>query len=383
MRIFFSAGEPSGDLHGANLIRALKRRRPEIDCVGYGGERMEQAGCRLLYPLCQLAVMGFVRVFAAAHKFVWLLNRTRRYLCEERPDVVVLIDFPGFNWWVARIAHGQGIPVVYFVPPQIWGWARWRVNKMRRYVDCVLCSLPFEQDWYQAGGVPARYVGHPFFDELPAQTLDASFRSGQGARQGKIIGLLPGSRTQEVHHNLPTLVSAACLVHAGRGDTHFLVACFKKSHLHYVQKYLSDRKLPFIEPCLNKTPEIIEQAHACAAVSGSVGLELLYRTKPTVIVYRYQWYHVPVVAVLKKVKYISIVNLLADAELFPEFLTVHSPARAVSRHLLQWLDDEACHADLRARLRDLRNRVGTPGACERAADFLVDLVSPEVRRASA
>src|SRR4029077_12529964 len=138
----------------------------------------------------------------SAHNFLNLLLRADRTFRQERPDALVLIDYPGFNWWMARRAHQHGIPVFYFVPPQLWGWAGWRVKKMQRFVDHVLCSLPFEEPWYHERGVPgARYIGHPFFDEAPRQELDAGFLA-EHARGEPVIGLLPGSRTQEVHRNL-------------------------------------------------------------------------------------------------------------------------------------------------------------------------------------
>src|SRR5436190_2358766 len=184
MRIFLSVGEPSGDLHGANLVRELKQLRPDVECVGFGGERMEAAGCRLLYPLCRLAVMWFARVLANAPLFLKLLSQADRFFRLHRPDAVVLIDYPGFNWWLARRAHFHGIPVFYFVPPQLWGWAGWRVRKMRRFVDRVLCTLPFEEEWYRQRGCAAEYVGHPNFDELPRQRLDRSFVAREHARAG-------------------------------------------------------------------------------------------------------------------------------------------------------------------------------------------------------
>src|SRR5260370_27898214 len=191
MHIFLCAGEPSGDLHGSNLVRALRRLKPEVACVGYGGERMEAAGCRLLHPLCQLAVMGLIRVLFHGPRFLRLLWQANRYFRHERPDAVVLIDFPGFNWWLARLAHARGIPVFYFVPPQLWAWAGWRVRKMRRSVDHVLCSLPFEESWYRERGIDAQFIGHPYFDELPRQCLDVDFVASQEAKPGTIIGLLP------------------------------------------------------------------------------------------------------------------------------------------------------------------------------------------------
>src|SRR5207253_3018308 len=142
-------------------------------------------------------------------RFVGYLRLADRHFREQKPDTVVLIDYPGFNWWVARRARAYGIPVFYFVPPQLWGWASWRVKKMRRLVDHVLCTLPFEEEWYHARGVPARCIGHPYFDELAEQQLNAAFVDEQQDRSGTVIGLLPGSRNQEIELNLPVLVDAA------------------------------------------------------------------------------------------------------------------------------------------------------------------------------
>ena len=374
MRIFISAGEPSGDLHGANLVRSLRRLDRGIECVGFGGERLEAAGCRLLYPLCRLAVMWFLRVLAHAPTFLELLSRADRFFRHQRPDAVVLIDYPGFHWWLARRAHAHGIPVLYFVPPQLWGWGGWRVSKMRRWVDDVLCALPFEELWYRERGVPARYVGHPYFDELPRQRLDAAFVLDQRRRPGPVIGLLPGSRTQEVEHNLPMLLRAAGHVHAGRPDVRFLVACFKESHRNAVNAGLRRLGLP-VETCVGRTPEIIELAHSCVAVSGSVGLELLYRARPTVVVYRIGRIDLKVCRWFKTSPYISLVNLLVGKELFPEFLTDRCEAQAIAGHILGWLRDAAAYQAVRADLTALRDRVAHPGACDRAAQAILAAAS--------
>ena len=175
LTVFFSAGEPSGDLHGANLIRQLQERCPEIQTVGYGGPKMAEAGCRLHADLTALAVMWFARVLVNLHKFWDLGSRADRYFRHQRPDAVVLIDYPGFNWWIARRAKAHGIPVFYYCPPQIWAWARWRVKKMRRLVDHVLCSLPFEEAWFRRHGCNATFVGHPFFDEVRRYGYDEPF----------------------------------------------------------------------------------------------------------------------------------------------------------------------------------------------------------------
>ncbi|MCS6852568.1 MAG: lipid-A-disaccharide synthase [Gemmataceae bacterium] len=384
MRIFISAGEPSGDLHGANLARALQRLCPDVECVGFGGEHMEAAGCRLLYPLSRLAVMWFARVAAKLPTFLRALSAADRSFRHARPDAVVLIDFPGFNWWVARRAHFHDIPTVYFVPPQLWAWAGWRVRKMRRWVRRVLCCLPFEVAWYRDRGVEAEYVGHPYFDELPQQRLDERFVEEHQARPGRIVGLLPGSRTQEVERNLSTLVETARRVLARCPDTRFLVACYRPQHRQYVEAYLAGRGLP-ITPFSGRTPEIIHLSHCCVAVSGSVGLELLYRGKPACVVYRIQ----PLERLLSRpfitARYISLVNLLADAELFPEYLTDRCAAGPISEHVIRWLTDEEAYRHSREALAALRQRVAGSGACERAARQVLELAQQgkSARRRSA
>jgi lipid-A-disaccharide synthase len=370
MRIFISAGEPSGDLHGANLARHLQQLRPGIECVGFGGERMREAGCNLLYPLTQLAVMWFLRVFTNLHVFLDLLSKADRYFRYHRPDAVVLIDYPGFNWWIARRAHFHGIPVFYFVPPQLWGWAGWRVKKMQRFVDHVLCTLPFEEPWYHERGVDAQYIGHPYFDELGQQQLDQRFRGEQRMKAGKVVALLPGSRNQEVQRNLSTLLRSAARIHAARPDTRFLVASFKETQRQYVEERMGKYKLP-IETHVGRTPEIIDLAHACIAVSGSVGLELLYRGKPSCVVYRISPLDLWVCKRFQTSRFISLVNLLADDELFPEFLTDRCEAESIAAHVLRWLNEPAAYDEVRAELAGLRERVAEPGACERAARYVL------------
>ncbi len=370
MRIFVSAGEPSGDLHGANLVRLLKQMQPGVECVGFGGERMEAEGCRLLYPLCRLAVMFFLRVLTNAPKFLSLLSRADRYFRHHRPDAVVLIDYPGFHWWLARRAHFHGIPVFYFVPPQLWAWAGWRVGKMQRWVDHVLCTLPFEVDWYRERGVDAQYVGHPYFDELRLQRLDADFIARQRASAAPVVALLPGSRTQEVTRNLPTLVKAAARIHRERPDTRFLVASFKESQRQLAEAALRGSGLP-VEIHIGRTPEIIQLARACVAVSGSVGLELLYHGKPSAVVYRISRLDMAVARRVMTTPYISLVNLLAGKELFPEFLTDRCEADAVAARVLRWLNEPGEYAERCRELAELRERVAAPGACARAAELVL------------
>jgi lipid-A-disaccharide synthase len=394
MTIFFSAGEPSGDLHGANLIRALHERRPAIRCVGYGGPRMAEAGCELHADLTVLAVMWFLRALLNLHKFLALAGRADRYFRHHRPDAVVLIDYPGFNWWIARRAKAHGIPVFYYAPPQIWSWASWRVRKMRRFVDHVLCALPFEEPWFRERGCHATFVGHPYFDEVQQRRLDDAFVQKQRRQGGRLVTILPGSRTQEVEQNLRWFLKAAAIIHARVPETRFAVASFKPHQAEMARQVTADCGLP-IEVHLRRTGELIEAAECCLAVSGSVSLELLYHRKPTVVLYWINRFAYFVQGFFRRVKYITLVNLLAGDELFPDDLSPYDPAqpgadrvpfpeyltcedrsRQIAAHAIEWLTDEAKRQIKIAQLTDLKARVGHGGASRRAAEYILRELAP-------
>lgn len=373
MRVFISTGEPSGDLHGANLIRSLREMQPDIEVSGFGGERMEEAGCPLVYPLCELALVGLWEVMKNIRRFRRILQLAEEHFRQVRPDAVVMIDYPGFHWWLARTARKLDIPVIYFVPPQLWAWGSWRVRKMRRLVDLVLCSLPFEENWYSRRRVSARFVGHPYFDELGSQQLDGEFMRTQRAHPGDVIALLPGSRSQELHHNLNSQLRAASLIHQKRPDLRFLVACLKGTHRQYVEDQLRPWQLP-IEAHHGKTKEIIQLAHSCLACSGSVSLELLYRAKPAFVLYRQTLPIIFLGQCLKACKYISLPNLLADEELYPEYWGTRCPAERMARTILDWVGDREEYESLCGKLTALRNRVAESGACRRAAQSVVEFI---------
>jgi lipid-A-disaccharide synthase len=378
MRIFISAGEPSGDLHAANLIRSIRRRLPDAEFVGYGGSKMAGTGARVLYPLVDLAVMWFLNVLLNIVTFIRLIFQADRYFRDERPDAVVLIDYPGLHWWIARRAKARGIPVFYFVPPQLWAWAGWRVKKVQKYIDQVLCSLPFEPAWYQERGVTdAVYVGHPYFDELAARPLDDGFLSEHRGRTGPLVAILPGSRTQEVKRNLPDMIKAARELARRRPDVRFAVACLHDRHKAMAERIIaeSDSGLsgpsPAIQVYAARTPELIRLARMAWAVSGSVGLELMADGLPSVVLYKINRFDLWIARPFIKAKYISLVNLLADEEVFPEYLTWRDASGDLVRWALSWLDETEERARTTQALEALRRRIAHPGATDRAAERIV------------
>ncbi|MGO9113042.1 MAG: lipid-A-disaccharide synthase [Thermoguttaceae bacterium] len=441
LRLFFCAGEPSGDLHAANLIRQLQQRCRPLEAVGYGGPRMAAVGCRLHADLTELAVMWFGRALANLHKFWDLAGRADRYFRHHRPDAVVLIDYPGFNWWVAWRAKIHGIPVFYYTPPQIWAWATWRAKKMRRLSDHVLCSLPFEEEWFRQRGCNATFVGHPFFDEVRQHKLDDLFLESQRRRSGPLVTILPGSRTQEVLHNFPWFLKAAACVRQAVPEARFAVAAFKPKHAQMAEEMAvgsgqwavggqqgarskeqgagsgeqekgkagwhtfpppteekpvgsgeqsGENAKPAIDIYSGRTPELMQLATCCMACSGSVSMELLYYTKPTVIHYWISPLAYAVQRRFRKVKYITLVNLLSTGELypadlspydpsqpgaekvlFPEYLTCEDKSAAVAGHVIEWLRDPAALARQISALEQLKAEVAHGGASARAAKYIL------------
>jgi lipid-A-disaccharide synthase len=390
MKIFFSVGEPSGDLHGANLIRELRQRRPDCQFVGYGGPRMAAAGCALHEDLTKLAVMWLARALLNIHKFWALASRADRYFRHHPPDAVVLIDYPGFNWWIARRAKAHGIPVFYYGAPQLWAWGGWRIKKMRRFVDHVLCKLPFEEKWYRERGCHATFVGHPYFDQLRAEQLDAAFVQRWRSGGGPLVAILPGSRTQEVQSNLVYFLKAARLIQKRVPAARFAIAAFKPSQAEFARNALASSGLS-AEVHVGRTAEIIHASDCAMAVSGSVSLELLYHTKPTVILYYISRLAFFVQRFFRKVRYITLVNLLTATDLFPkrvatydpaepgdagvlmpEYLTCEDKSEQVAAHVIEWLTEPASRTARVTQLAELKDRVGHGGASRRAADYLLD-----------
>lgn len=374
MHVFFSVGEPSGDQHAACLIDELRRRQPDLRITGYGGPRMEQAGCQILFPLTNMAVMGIFAVIPKIWEFYQLYRKARAYLALHKPDVVVLVDFPGFNFWIAKAAKAQGIPVVFYMPPQLWAWAAWRIKKVRKYVDLVLSGLPFEAEWYASRGIPTLYVGHPFFDEVAEHPLDSSFLREWTPSQGKTVAILPGSRRHEVEHNWPLLQEVARRLYARHPHTQFLVANYKEPQKQWCQdeyrKSAAEVPLTFF---VGKTPEIIQLADCAIMVSGSVSLEMLARGTPATVVYCAGRMTYLIGRLLVTIKYFSLPNLIANRPLMPEHLCVGDPEPAIqslTADVDRWLSDPQTLEATHAEFEELKRSIGATGATKRVAEVI-------------
>ena len=362
MKFFFSAGDPSGDIHAAALIETIKAHAPDTEFIGLGGPRMEQAGCRLIADMTQFAIMWFWQVIKNYFRFRKLLAQVTQVLLTEKIDVVVLVDYPGFNWHVAKSAKRLGIPVVYYMPPQVWAWAQFRVKKMRKFVDLILCPLSFEWQWFKQYGCNALFIGHPFFEEIRKKQSNPDFLETFYAQYGNapILTILPGSRKQEIQANLGDILSAINRVRYEVPHVQPVIAAFSDEHAALIQQQLTDRSMS-IPIFIGRTTELIRAADCCLAVSGSVSMELLACNKPSVIYYRIGWLGLFVQRFFRRTRYITLVNLFGvdkqsmfyddtvtiipkepsmedrSRMLFPEFLTSTDRSFEVADNLIRWL----------------------------------------------
>ena len=379
MHIFFSVGEPSGDAHAAKLIEEIRRRQPQVRFSGYGGPRMADAGCELQFELTQMAVMGIAAVVPLLLKFFRLVKQAEAFLSQQRPDVVVLVDFPGFNWWIARKAKRLNIPVIYYMPPQLWAWASWRIRRVRKFVDYVLSPLEFETRWYRKRGVDAQFVGHPFFDEVAEHKMNADFIRQQSERGGTVIGVLPGSRNQEVRRNWPIQLATIHRVHDGCPSARFLVACYNRQHLEWCRSTLAagGGDLP-IELCVHRTPEIIAAADACLMVSGSVSLEVLARHTPAVVVYACSRPLYLFGRLFIRCDFFTLANLIAGREVMPEFAVCGDPTADIERMagvLLEWIKCPDLRLQRVAELASIAAAAAQPECNRHAADAILLRIS--------
>ncbi len=381
MRIFFSVGEPSGDQHAAHLIQALKNREPSFVAEGFGGPEMRIQGCQLLFELTELAVMGFLRVIPMLAKFRRLVIKAEKFFDESPPDAVVLVDFPGFNWWIAKAAKKRGIPVYYYLPPQLWGWAPWRIRRVRKWVDRVICALPFEFDWYRSRGVNATWVGHPFFDEVASRKLDTSLLSElrDRAPSQRLIAVLPGSRNHEIDRNFPVILEVMRQVGDQVPGIRWIIGNYRPEHTRTCQLLQADAEVEAdVTYYVEKSSEVIEAADCCLMVSGSISLELLARKTPGIVLYRVARIGRFASRFLMTCRFITLSNLIADRELMPEFISCGSPKtdiKKISAQLTEWCLKPETLQQRRLDLSDLADQAAVIGATERTAELLLSEIT--------
>lgn len=361
-RIFFSAGESSGDMHGANLIRALRDLDPSIECVGYGGPRMAAAGMELRQDLASRGIMGFVEVVRHLGFFKDLYQQTVREFETDPPDCLVVIDYPGFNMQLMKRAHLLGIPVVWYISPQVWAWKRGRIYVIARNADKVLVILPFEEGIYKSLGVDCTYVGHPLLDQIAATELTGVYRDGL------IIGLLPGSRRQEIERIFGVMLQVARGIRETYPDARFVAPCVDAEREAQIRAMAGDFPL---ETTVGNTYELLSGARFCLVASGTATVEAALFGVPMVILYKVAPVTYWLARALVRVAHIGMVNILAGKRIVPEYIQHEATAKRILPDALELIADGPRRTQALADLAALRAALGGPGASRRAAELVL------------
>ncbi|MAE93727.1 MAG: lipid-A-disaccharide synthase [Planctomycetota bacterium] len=377
--VFLCAGDVSGEQHAAALVNAMRERLPEASFVGLGGPHMEKAGVELVVHQHDIAVGGLVEVLGDVGRIASAWRRLRRVLREDRPDLVVLVDAPDFNIPLARTAHKLGLPILYYISPQVWAWRRGRIAKIARRVDRMAVIFPFEVEVYAGTGLPVEFVGHPLLDRLrpfleghPA----GECRAALGMETGPWLALLPGSRRNEVRDTLPLQLAVARAVHARNARVRFAVGVAPSIPRETIDAKVREAALP---PQLDlrvfegRTHEVIRACDAALAKPGTVTVEIAVLGTPVVVAARAHPLTAFLMRRLVKVPSFTMPNLIAGETVIPEFLQEEALPDAIAEALLERLQGPV-RAEQESALARVRERLGHGGAADRTADLAVEMI---------
>ncbi len=381
MRIMIIAGEASGELHGAGVVAALKAKQPETDILGIGGDRMAQAGCELVYHIDRFSVMGLTEVVRHLPFIRRALVRLDRLLVSRRPDVLILIDYPDFNLRLARKARKRGIPVLYYISPQVWAWRARRIHTIVKLVDCMAVVFPFEVPLYEKAGGNVCFVGHPLLEGLESRQTRAEFCAGAGLDPDRpIIGMLPGSRIMEVERMLPAMVGTLKTVRRHMPEVQGVIGLAPTVSRAVLAGYLAGKSglkedagdLPVVE---NSAYEVMNHADLLLVTSGTATLESACFGTPLLVLYRMSRLSWWIARRLVEIPDIGLVNVVAGRRIAPEFLQDEVDPKMLSRVALDLLRAPEKRRTMTRELRAVRARLGTPGASMRVAERALDMAA--------
>ncbi len=371
MKYYIIAGEASGDLHGSNLMRELKRQDAGATFRFWGGDRMLAQGGELVKHINELAFMGFWEVLINLRTILRNIKLCKKDLLEWKPDVLVLIDYPGFNLRMAEFAKKHGMKVVYYISPQIWAWKQSRVKKIRRDVDKMLVILPFEQAFYKRFGVEVEFPGHPLLDAISEFEQGSSreqFLTENGLSEKPIVALLPGSRKQELAATLKVMASVV----DSFPSYQFVVAGVKGHPAEYYQGLIKGTKVKLV---FGQTYRLLAHAEAALVTSGTATLETALFGVPQAVCYRAGRVSYLIAKRLIKVKYISLVNLIMERPLVREMIQYDFNSNDLKKELQRLLHDRAYVEQIKAGYQELRQKLGGAGASKKAAEIIVKFLT--------
>lgn len=372
-RLLISCGEASGDLYGAELVRHLRERVAGLDVLGLGGDRLQAQGASLFAHVRDLAVVGLLEVVSHLRDLRSVFRRVLDEADRRPPDAAVLVDYPDFNLRLARELHRRGVPVIYYVSPQVWAWRRGRLRAIRETVARMLVIFPFEEELYREAGVPVTFVGHPLVSLVQPAADPAAFRREIGLDPERpVIALLPGSRPKEVAHNLPPIAASLDALAATRPDLQFLAAVAPALDPTVVRRGLGGRPVTIVH---DRTHAALSAATAAIVASGTATVEAALLGAPMVVVYRLSPWTYRLGRRFVRVPYYAMVNLIGGRPVVPELIQSEFTPDRVAAELLPLVDDTTTRRAMQRGLAEVREKLGTTGASARAADMVAPFLN--------
>jgi lipid-A-disaccharide synthase len=370
-RVLMIAGEPSGDLHGSGVVRELKRRDPQCEIFGIGGDKMQAAGMELVYHIRELSVMGFWEVVQHLPLLRSVERTLEAILKGRKPEVVVLIDYPGFNLRFAKSVREHDVKIVYYISPQVWAWNRGRVRKMKGLIDRMLVVFPFEVDIYRKEGIDVQFVGHPLLEVFTEPQGRKEFCKRYGFDEAQpIVGLFPGSRKQEIERIFPVMLGASRYLNRKLG-AQLAVGVSSVLEFDFIKSFVRD-DLP-VRLIQNATYDIMKNSDLVLVTSGTATLETGYYRTPMIIVYKTSLLTYLIMRSLIRIKKIGLVNIVAGKNVVPELLQWRATAPRLAAEAAALLQDKKMRDDISRCLAVVKEKLGTAGASARVADVILSL----------
>ncbi|HMM20924.1 MAG TPA: lipid-A-disaccharide synthase [Selenomonadales bacterium] len=372
-KVMISVGEASGDLHGASVAAALRAADPDLRIFGMGGAMMRSAGVDIVYDIAELGVMGLVEIVKSLPKLFRLRDRLREVMIRERPDVLVVIDYPGFNMRLAKVAKELGIPVVSYISPSAWAWGRGRAKEVAETVDRVAAIFPFEADVYREAGANVTFVGHPLIDIVkPTLTKEEAYAHFQADPARPLVLLMPGSRRQEIEELLPHMLAAAEKIQNTIPECQFFIPVASTISREMLQSIISGYQVR-VELTSGQVYDLMQIADLAVAASGTATLETSLLNLPTIIIYKVVPLTYWLGKFLVKIPHIGLPNIIAGRAVVPELLQGEANADNIARQAIDILGNPARREKILADLAEVRQKLGESGAVGRVARVILEV----------
>lgn len=374
-KILIVTGEASGDLHGGLLTDELIKLDPSLEIFAVGSKKMEAAGAKIIFESTQLAVFGFTEMFSRLNLIRRAFGEVKKFVLVERPSIAVLIDYPGFNIRLARFLNEQEIPVVYYISPQIWAWNSGRINVLKKLVKKMIVVFPFEEAIYKDAGIDVEFVGHPLLDLVKPRISRKEIIEKFGFVEGKdspIIGLLPGSRVEEINNLLPVMVDVCKKLKREIPASQFYICWANNLDIKLIERKLKKADFP-VSIISGWNYELISVSNLVMVASGTATLETAILGTPMVILGKINFLSSLLARVLLKIPYLGLPNILAGEMIVPEFLQENARVKKIFPAVLELIQNKNMQTEMRNKLAIVREKLGEPGAAGRAAQAIVGI----------